>query len=232
MHCYKALHPFTALSFDLDDTLYHNGPVIERAELAMQRSLLELAPQLGQIDADFWWQQRKSLAAAQPEVRHDVSQWRLLGLRQGLLLLGLPLSDVNEVAAAAFNAFYLERSNLEVPASSHQLLAALADKYPLVSITNGNADVHRLGIAHYFRHHLRAGPDGRMKPYPDLFENACQLLNIPPSQLLHIGDNAKADVQGALAAGCQAIWLQLPQQQTRLLPQIRISALDQLELLL
>ncbi|WP_337881606.1 HAD-IA family hydrolase [Rheinheimera sp.] len=232
MHCYKALQPFTSLSFDLDDTLYHNDVVIEQAELAMQQRLLQLLPQFGAIEPGFWWQQRKALAAEQPEVRHDVSRWRLLGLERGLHQLGLPQCEAGEIAELAFHAFYQQRSNFEVPQSSHQLLAAFAEKYPLVSITNGNADLHRLGIARYFQHNLRAGPDGRMKPFPDLFRKACQLLTIRPSQLLHIGDNAKADVSGALNAGCQAVWLQHPGQQTGILPQIRISTLDQLQLLL
>ncbi len=45
MRIYKALLPFKAISFDLDDTLYNNGPVIEQAELAMQKKLLQLAPE-------------------------------------------------------------------------------------------------------------------------------------------------------------------------------------------
>ena len=62
MHFYKALLPFKAISFDLDDTLYDNGPVIEQAEQAMQQRLLQLAPQLGPVDAEFWWLKRKELA--------------------------------------------------------------------------------------------------------------------------------------------------------------------------
>ena len=84
MRIYKALLPFKAISFDLDDTLYNNGPVIEQAELAMQQKLLQLAPKLGLIDPEFWWQKRKELAQRDPEVRHDVSRWRLLSVEQGL----------------------------------------------------------------------------------------------------------------------------------------------------
>lgn len=32
MHFYRRWQPVAAISFDLDDTLYDNGPAIERAE--------------------------------------------------------------------------------------------------------------------------------------------------------------------------------------------------------
>jgi HAD superfamily hydrolase (TIGR01549 family) len=233
MRFYKALLPFKAISFDLDDTLYNNGPVIEQAELAMQKKLRQLLPQLGLIDPDFWWLKRKELALLNPDVRHDVSRWRLLSLEQGLTELGIRRCEAAEIAELAFAAFYKARSNLTVPQSSHQLLKALAERYPLVAITNGNADLELLQIRPYFQHSYRAGPGGQMKPFPDMFLRACQQLAIQPRQLLHIGDNSKADVQGALNAGCQAVWLrQQTDNQTLLLPHLQIDSLQQLTALL
>lgn len=43
MQIFKALVPLQALSFDLDDTLYDNAPVIAAAEQAMLSALSELA---------------------------------------------------------------------------------------------------------------------------------------------------------------------------------------------
>ena len=57
-------------------------------------------------------------------------------------------------------------------------------------------------------------------------------LAIAPHELLHIGDNSRADVGGALNAGCQAVWLQPEQQQSLVLPQLQINDLQQLRLLL
>ena len=233
MRIYKALLPFKAISFDLDDTLYNNGPVIEQAELAMQKKLLQLAPKLGLIDSEFWWQKRKELAQRDPEVRHDVSRWRLLSVEQGLTELGMGRCEAGEIAELAFSAFYTARSHLTVPESSHQLLKALAECYPLVAITNGNADLKLLGISQYFQYAYHAGPSGKMKPYPDMFYKACQQLAIAPHQLLHIGDNSKADVRGALNAGCQAVWLKHEDHfQTAVLPHLQIDALEQLQALL
>lgn len=43
------------------------------------------------------------------------------------------------------------------------------------------------------------------KPDPKIFELACERLGVPIGAALHVGDNQKNDVQGARAAGCQAL---------------------------
>ena len=48
---------------------------------------------------------------------------------------------------------------------------------------------------------------GAPKPDPAPFLLACTLLGVEPSAAVHIGDSLVADVEGALAAGLSAIWL-------------------------
>ncbi len=238
MRLYKNLSPIQALSFDLDDTLYPNSSVIAAAELAMQQRLAQLKPDLPHNDPQYWWQQRKLLAAQDAEIRHDVSRWRLLAVEQGLVAQGLSSCEASEVAELALGAFLQERTNISISAEVKQLLATLANRFPLVAITNGNADIQRMGIAPYFQFALRAGPDGRMKPYPDLFRHAAARLGIQTRQILHIGDHVRSDVLGALNAGCQAAWLNpanSPQPQEAkpplVLPHVELSDLAQLLLL-
>jgi FMN hydrolase / 5-amino-6-(5-phospho-D-ribitylamino)uracil phosphatase len=226
MRIYKALSPIKALSFDLDDTLYPNADVIQKAELAMQRRLRQLLGAVDYNQPEYWWQQRKNLALRQPQVRHDVSRWRLLALEQGLIEQGITRCEASELAELAMTAFVDARTDIVLPAQIRPMLQQLAARYPLVAITNGNADIHKMGIGDLFQFSLRAGPDGRMKPYPDLFLNAAQRLLIAPSQLLHIGDHVKSDVLGALHAGCQAAWLNLTPgsvQGLKTLPHLEIS---------
>ncbi len=207
MRLYKNLAAIHALSFDLDDTLYPNSNVIVAAEQAMQQRLQQLKPDLPYNDPQYWWQQRKLLAAQNAEIRHDVSRWRLLAVEQGLVAQGLSSCEAGEIAELALGAFLQERTNISVSAEVKQLLAQLASRFPLVAITNGNADIQRMGIAPYFQFALRAGPDGRMKPFPDLFRRAAERLSVRTTQILHIGDHVRSDVLGALNAGCQAAWL-------------------------
>ncbi len=231
MRLYKALQPIHALSFDLDDTLYPNAAVIAAAELAMQQQLQQLLGDVAYNQPQYWWLQRALLAERQPDVRHDVSRWRLLALEQGLQAQGFSSCASAEMAEVAMLAFLQARSNIQLPPQIRPLLTALAAKFPLVAITNGNADLNRMGIADLFQFALRAGPDGRMKPYPDLFETAAQRLQLAPGQILHIGDHHQTDVVGALNAGCQACWLNLaPNTPSRLttLPHVEIQRLSSL----
>lgn len=232
MRIYKALSTIQALSFDLDDTLYPNSDVISKAELAMQQRLRQLLGDVAYNQPDYWWQQRKILAAVQPDIRHDVSRWRLLALEHGLTAQGVSACEASELAELAMTAFLTARTDIQLPAQIRPLLEQLATRYPLVAITNGNADIQQMGIGDLFQFALRAGPDGRMKPHPDMFIHAAGRLQIEPSALLHIGDHVKSDVLGALHAGCQTAWLNLTPgsvKALKTLPHIEIS--DVLELL-
>ncbi len=235
MRLNKALQPFSVLSFDLDDTLYPNAVVIAGAELAMQQQLQLLLGDVSYNQPAYWWQQRQLLAAQQPQVRHDVSRWRLLALEQGLVAQGHSRCSAGDIAEVAMLAFLQARSNIQLAPTVRPLLSQLAKHFRLIAITNGNAELQRMGIADLFQFALRAGPDGRMKPYPDLFVQAADKLQVLPAQILHIGDHPSSDVQGALNAGCQACWLNLtPDSPSRLqtLPQLEIRQLTELAALL
>lgn len=231
MRIYKALRPIHALSFDLDDTLYANTTVIAKAELAMQQRLAQLLPSSFENNSLYWFEQRKILARADAEVRHDVSRWRLLALERGLTVQGLSSCEAAEIAELAMSAFLQERTNIQLAPEVRPLLQQLATRFPLVAITNGNADIQKMGIADLFQFALRAGPDGRMKPYPDMFLTAANRLQLQPQHILHIGDHVKSDVLGALSAGCQAAWLNLTPgslHQLKTLPTLELHQLDDL----
>lgn len=48
---------------------------------------------------------------------------------------------------------------------------------------------------------------GRMKPHPSIFHAALQILNVPPSDAVMVGDHLKHDVEGALRAGLRGVLL-------------------------
>lgn len=228
MQLYKALAPFQVLSFDLDDTLYDNRPVLLAAEQTMLHSLQQqLAPELHK-PLDYWSQQRWQLGQQQPDIRHDIGRWRLLGLEAGLIQLGLASGKAAKIAEAAYQAFWQARTTISITPEVRQLLQQLASRYQLIAITNGNACIQRMGLGDLFQFSLQAGPDGRMKPFPDLFLAAAKKLQLTPQQILHIGDSHRADVMGALSAGCQAAWLDHHQSSVPVLPHLRLTQLSQL----
>ncbi len=228
MQIFKALTPLQALSFDLDDTLYNNSPVIAAAEQAMLTALAQHVPAGEASDSDFWWRHRLKLAKVAPELRHDIGRWRLLGIEAGLLELGLAPDEAKTIAQQGYDAFLDARTKISLTTEVNDLLTALAKQYRLIAITNGNACINKMGLGRLFEFSLQAGPDGKMKPYPDMFQLAATRLKLAPSQILHIGDSHRADVMGALAAGCQAAWLDHHQQPVSILPHIRLTDVRQL----
>ncbi len=242
----RRLTEIKAISFDLDDTLYSNKPVmlaIEKKMLAYFSGLPVLKntipDQYKVLNQRFWSHFRRQALLKQSNLVHDVVQVRLNSYRLGFMSLGFTENIARQQAQAALDYFILLRSDFVVPKSSKQLLAKLSKKYPLIAISNGNVDTKALAIAQYFQYIYHAGwqADGtllKQKPNSDMFNLACQQLAIKPEQLLHVGDCGYSDIQGALQAGCQTAWLSCYDvgKPIAVLPHIELNKLSQLELLL
>jgi HAD superfamily hydrolase (TIGR01549 family) len=246
MKFYRRLTEIKAISFDLDDTLYSNKPVMQVIGKKMI-AYFSLLPILQQsmpghhklLDAHFWSHFRHQALLKQPDLAHDVVQVRLVSYQLGFISLGFADDIAQQQAQSALDYFIELRSDFTVPEQSKKFLANLSEKYPLIAISNGNVDTKALGLSQYFQHVYHAGwqVDGRLlkqKPEGDMFTVACQQLAIKPSQLLHVGDCGRADIQGALRAGCQAAWLSCYDigQPIKVLPHIELNKLVQLEQLL
>jgi putative hydrolase of the HAD superfamily len=74
-------------------------------------------------------------------------------------------------------------------------------------VSNGNADVVRVGLGAYFSGSVSARDAGVAQPDPRIFHAAAAHLGCAPQQVLHVGDDHVADVVGAAQAGMQAVWL-------------------------
>lgn len=238
MYFYRPLRQLAALTFDLDDTLYDNRPVIKQTEQQSVAFLQDYHPGLSHFQSADFHRLRMELREQDPEIYHDVTQWRWRAIHLALTRQGLRDAEAALGADAAMQNFALWRSRIDVPASTHQTLQALAERYPLVAITNGNADPALCGLDGYFSFVLRSGPDGRAKPYQDMYHLAAERLKVAPAAILHVGDDLTTDVAGALRSGLQACWINDRQRNlmqaadSRLLPHIEISQLASLTALL
>ncbi len=238
MRFYRPLRPLRALTFDLDDTLYDNRPVIARTERESLLFLQNYHPALKMLDADYYRRIRAELRQREPDIYHDVTLWRWRALELAMRNQGLSGVQARAGADAAMAEFACWRSNIDVPDITHQTLRALGARWPLVAITNGNASPEACGLGGYFTFVLRAGPDGRAKPFRDMYYLAAEKLGLPPQSILHVGDDLTADISGAIQCGMQACWVndrggnfrQAPD--ARLLPHMEISRLESLTALL
>ncbi|KID00845.2 5-amino-6-(5-phospho-D-ribitylamino)uracil phosphatase YigB [Hafnia alvei] len=238
LHFYRPLNAIGAFTFDLDDTLYDNHPVIIRTERESLAFLQQNFEPLRDWQSPDWQRLRAELRAENPEIYHDVTAWRWQAVHLALTRNGFNHAQASAGADSAMENFAYWRSQITVPESTHTTLQALAEKAPLAAITNGNADPNLFGLADYFAFILRSGPDGRAKPYNDMYRVAQQRLNVPMRNILHVGDDLTTDVAGAVRCGMQACWINDRERSlttasdSRLLPHVEISRLDSLTALI
>lgn len=195
------------ISFDLDNTLWHNDAVIVRAENACYDFLVQQAPAL----AERYTQQelaalRMEMAKQAPQLAPQVSKLRRLAMQKALETVGHDPVAIPALVERGFECFFNERNRVELHAHSIPLLQALQANFQLASLTNGNADLERIGIAGYFAFSLSAEKVGASKPRPNLFRAALHRANAKPEEAIHIGDHPVDDVSGARDIGMHTIW--------------------------
>ena len=194
-----------AISLDLDDTLWPIGPTIQRAEEILALWLAQRAPGAAVVFADP--QARLALRAqivrARPDIGHNLSAIRLESIRAALH----QAQEDTALAELAFEVFFAERMRVQLFDDVLPALTALAARYPLLAVSNGNAQVARVGLGAYFAHSLSATDFGVAKPDPRIFHAAASKAGVASFEVLHVGDDAAMDVLGALGAGMQAVWV-------------------------
>jgi len=194
-----------AITLDLDDTLWPVWPTIARAEAALADWLAAHAPATAGLfgDAQALRAIRVRMNELRPDLRHDLSALRRESIRMALAQAG----DDPGLAEPAFDLFFAERQRVDLFEDALETLDFLAARYPVVAVSNGNADVQRIGIGRYFKASLSAAQLGVAKPDARIFHAGAQAAGVAPGQVLHVGDDALLDARGALDAGMQAAWL-------------------------
>ena len=203
------LYKIKAISLDLDDTLWPIWPVIERAEKvllvwlkqhAFETAALFSSPAALREIREFV---ATELVKTRPEIAHDLSAIRRESIRLALSRAG----NDPALAEPAFEVFFAERNKVELYDDALPALKAMAAKYPLVALSNGNASVHTVGLGDYFKAAVSASVFGVGKPDARIFHAAADAVGVKAHEVLHIGDDAALDVLGGIEAGMQTVWL-------------------------
>jgi FMN hydrolase / 5-amino-6-(5-phospho-D-ribitylamino)uracil phosphatase len=194
-----------AISIDLDDTLWPIWPTIERAEKVLHDWLVEYAPMAAALfsSPSALRDIRNHMAASRPDLKNDLSAVRRESIRLALYRAGEnPL-----LADKAFEVFFEERQRVTLFEDARPSLQFLSSRFPLVSVSNGNADLERVGLGSFFRAAVSAREFGVGKPDPRIFHAAAGAVDLTTEDVLHVGDDATLDALGALNAGMQAAWV-------------------------
>lgn len=231
---YKKLKPIQAITFDLDDTLYENTSVIVKAEYSLLEFMHNQYPITRHVNKNFWRAQQKAHILANPSLKNDMGELRRLSLKSGFRELGLSGNQLDAATTLCFEHFYFQRSNFTLNRNIHSLLNKLANKLPLVAITNGNVNLQQIGLDGYFSACFKASIELPMKPNKAMFNAAQTHLNIAHENILHVGDNLPKDIYGALKAGYQTAWyaddrgMKMRNEKAQVLPHVQLSQLSQL----
>jgi len=193
-----------AVAFDLDNTLWDIGPVIERAEKRMHEWLSEHCPRIPEaVSAEQMRAAREALAVEEPHNAHDFTYLRVTALARHARECGYD----DSVAQRAFEVFFAARNQLDLFPDVLPALDRLRSRYVLATLSNGNADLKRVGVAHHFAVSLNARQIGVGKPHPRVFERLATDLNVKPHEIVYVGDDPILDVEAPRASGLSTAWV-------------------------
>ena len=202
---------------DLDDTLLDERPgraAGRRALLAVlgaARPELDLERAGAELDRQAYW-------FWSDEARHawgrlDLATARRSVVRATLAAVGIADDALAEAASARYLAARDEA--LTWMEGAAEALLALRAAFPrLALVTNGAADaqrakLERFALAAHFDHVQIEGAAGFGKPLARAFHHALAALGTPAERAVMVGNDFAFDVLGALAAGLEAIWLDI-----------------------
>jgi FMN hydrolase / 5-amino-6-(5-phospho-D-ribitylamino)uracil phosphatase len=193
-----------AVCFDLDNTFWDVEPVIARAEAELQAWLAEHYPEIPRrFSIEAMRAHRAEMMRARPEIAHDLTYIRT----ESLALQAEAAGYTRDLASHGFEVFYRARHRVELFADVTPSIAALSKRFVLATLSNGNADLARIGIRDWFAVSLSAGEIGFAKPHAMAFHTVCDRLGVSPEQVLYVGDDPHFDVAGARSAGMPTAWV-------------------------
>ncbi len=218
------------ITFDLDDTLWDNGPVIRLAVEQGYNWLLDRHPELAKIhDVASLDALKEEVRTTVPELESRLSEVRIVTIAQALESVGYDPSTARHLAEQTFDEFNIWRHKIELFEGVEPMLKELAKDYRLAVITNGNADVNKIGLGDYFEFSVHAEHLNRSKPAPEIFHQALQRAGLPSEKTLHVGDNLITDVFGAANVGMRTLWFNpnnIALDEHSPVPDITVTGLD------
>lgn len=196
--------PIRAITLDLDDTLWPFAPIGARIEQVLHAWMLEHSPVTAQrFPVEAMRALRDETFAGNPQLAHDLGALRRMTLQRALHESGAEPGLLD----AAYETFYAARNQVECYPDSLDALERIAARVPVAALTNGNADLERIGLARHFVFQLGSREHGAAKPEASIFHAACARLGVTRDEVLHVGDHIEMDVLGAARAGLRSCWI-------------------------
>ncbi len=192
------------ITLDLDDTLWEIHPVIKRAEQRLYSWIGENYPRITELyePADML-EVRKQVGAEFSDQAHDLTFLRRTVLERVGIAAGYDTDFIDD----AFEVFDEVRNDVDIFPEVVPTLEAFKERYTIIAVTNGNANLEKIGLDHLFDEVITAAIAGAAKPARQVFDLAVQVGGASAEQTLHVGDHPLYDVNAARNAGLRTAWV-------------------------
>ena len=145
-----------AISFDLDDTLWAIWPVIDRAEAVLHEYIRETFPRIGEShDVGDLRLQRNEIHQQRPDLAHDLTELRRVSFESLLQRYGYDPEASHDLIARFLDL----RHDVTLYPDVIPALSWLSERFTLIAVSNGNADISALVLRDFFR--ARSAPGRR-----------------------------------------------------------------------
>lgn len=201
------------ITFDLDNTLWPVDEVIRRADRCCSDWIADRHPDAANhMTSTTMRRIREQLLRDKPGYIHNLTALRRAALAQGFREAGYCTNEAALLADQGFQVFHDARNEVVFFPGALEVLEVLADSYRLGALSNGNADLKKIGIHELFDFHHSAESVGRRKPAPDMFVAALRSGGVRPEQSVHVGDHPEEDIEAARQQGFHTVWANLLDQ--------------------
>lgn len=207
---FTATAQFAATRYELDSELLASGARTRARELWYAAPTHGYCKRVGISSWEGLWcrfdgdgADLGALREWSPTYRRE--SWRLALADQGV--------DDPALAAELAERFGEERrARHEVFADAAETLAGLAESRPLAVLTNGAGCLQReklaaSGLGDFFQSVVVSADLGAAKPDAAVFRHALGQLGVEGGDAVMVGDSIAKDIDGALAAGLGAVWV-------------------------
>jgi len=220
------------LTFDLDDTLWPCMATIMQTERRLHEWFAEHHPGVSDLySIEQLREKRRQLAEQHQHIAHDLTALRKKSFSLLSREMNYSTEQEEQFILDAFELYISERNKVSLYQDVIPTLERLKPHYRLGAVTNGNADIYRIGLGHLFEFSWSAADAGQQKPHPTVFNSLLSKHQIKTHEVIHIGDDPISDIKGARQSNIRAIWLNrnhTPWPEALEPPLIEIDQLNQL----
>jgi putative hydrolase of the HAD superfamily len=166
-----------------------------------------------------WRQMPQRAAIDGPRENDDKGWWReLVNLVLDQVAPSLNEFDRDNFFEVAYEHF-AEANVWELYPEVNGVLEKLQPRFQLAVVSNFDGRLRfileHLGISKYVAHVFVSSEMGADKPDPEIYRRALKLMNLKPTEVLHVGDDPERDWKAATAAGLSIFQLDRPKNSLR-----------------